>query len=725
MAGDLTLALRTAQSGLSVNQTALNTVANNVANANTEGYTRKIVNLEHRVLAGAGAGVQVASLVRKVDEQLIASARTELSSLNAASAQESYFSYVQDLFGSPEDNASIAHQLAQFTAASESLATDPDSALAQQEVVLRGEDVANTLQHMTDTLQDLRRQADAEIADAVEEINSLIATIADLNVKVVATATVGHDVAGLQDQRDVALNRLAELVDISVYDRGNGDLVVFTTGGQVPVDSSATTVTHTEAAQVSAATTYAEGDFSAITTGNLGSDLTETVRGGKLYGLIQMRDSILPDMQSSLDELASELRDTVNQIHNRGTPLPGLQDMSGTRRFIRPDDQTITLTGGGDTAIVLMDVDGNQTAATTLETIMQSASYGSGAQAAGGPWDITEVAATLEDWLQASGAAGASVTFDGDGRVQIELNTPDQHLAFRDEAADGSAEDLAIAFDSDGDGATDETVAGFSYFFGLNDFFVDGRTGGTMQTDVLATAQTVTVANLTFHDASGLLGVVAIGSDVPLADTAAHINAADIGVTASLVPDGGGVRLRIQTDGSSGLTVTDGGAGVLNSLGFADAETGVAGTLDVRADIQAAPTRVTRGSLQFDVNRGAAGTYAVGPGDDTVARALADELGTGRAFDAAGRMGVPVRTFEEYASALISDNSALAERNTDTVEYQSDLVTSLQAKANQVSGVDLDEELSNLILYEQAYSSAARVVDTIRSMFEALEQAVT
>lgn len=68
MSGSLTLALRTAQSGLISNQQALDSVSNNIANVNSPGYSRKVVNMEQRVVAGAGAGVQVSSVVRKVDE---------------------------------------------------------------------------------------------------------------------------------------------------------------------------------------------------------------------------------------------------------------------------------------------------------------------------------------------------------------------------------------------------------------------------------------------------------------------------------------------------------------------------------------------------------------------------------------------------------------------------------------------------------------------------------
>ncbi len=717
MSGDLTLALRTTQSGLQASQTALNAVANNVANVNTPGYSRKIVHLEHRVLAGAGAGVQVAALQRNIDEQLLATIRNEMATANVALAQHTYYDRLQDLFGSPADDTSLVHEVARFTAAVESLAADPDNALAQQEMVRRGHETALSFQAMSASIQDLRRQADVEIAAAVEEIGGLVAEVADLNRKIVAASTIEHDTLDLEDRRDMALDRLAELVDIKVFNRGNGDLVVFTAGGQVLVDNTAASLSHQAAAQVAADTTHAEGGFQGIFagSGDNRADITESIRGGRLAGLIEMRDTVLPNLQSSLDEMASQLRDVVNRIHNRGTPVPGLQEMTGSRRFAQPGAQTIELQGGGDVAIVLMDGDGEQTAATTLQDIMGGV----------GPRSIADVAADLQTWLRANGAPNATASIDAEGRLAIAVNEPTRHLAFRDETATGEPTDVAIAFNVDGLGGADETHAGFANFFGLNDFFVDGRAPGRLESNVLETAHRVASTDLSFHDGSGVLGTVTITDGTPLAEVAAAINAADMGVTATLVPDGVGTRLRVVSAGGTNLAVTDGGSGVAAGLGLRAAEAGVAGTLDVRADIKGAPIRVSRGALQFDPNSGAAGTYVVGAGDQTVAHELAEALANGRSFAVAGRMGVSVRTFEQYAGAVLGDTASLASRNADAATHGAGLVNSLQARSNQVRGVDLDEEMANLILHEQAYAAAARVIATIRSMFDALEQATS
>ena len=136
MAG-ITQALRTAQSGLLVNQQTLNVVANNIANVNTEGYSRKIVRNESQVIAGVGAGVSISDISRQVDEGLLKSIRIELAELNALIIQDDFFARTQDLFGAPGDNSSLPHILDEFVLALESLALSPDKSVQQSELVRR------------------------------------------------------------------------------------------------------------------------------------------------------------------------------------------------------------------------------------------------------------------------------------------------------------------------------------------------------------------------------------------------------------------------------------------------------------------------------------------------------------------------------------------------------------------------------------------------------------
>jgi len=723
MSGTITLALRTAQSGLLVNQQALDAISNNIANVNSSSYSRKIINIEQRVVGGAGAGVQLSELTRVIDEGLVKSLRIERSTYERLRVQESYFDRVQETFGAPSDNTSISHILNSFAAATETLAMSPDKTLELSEFVRQGQEVALKLQAMTETIQELRAQADAAIAADVTEINNLTSKIGDLNDKIIRNKTVTNDVSDLRDQRDAALDDLAALVDIRYFYRGDGDVVVFTSAGRTLVDNVAFELTHSAASSITPTTTHAEGDLGGIYVGAsfAGNDITDELAGGELGGLVELRDKTLTDMQSQLDELAAMLRDTVNQIHNRGIAFPGLQSMTGSREFLITTDpantrsQAIKLdpTGGADdVAIVLFDADGNQTATTTLNTIMVAGGFSG--RGAGNDWTIADVGSTLETWLQANGAAGATVGVDGNGHFTIEMNTTSLNLAFRDQtatAAGSTQQDAEIGFDADGDGTVDETVSGFSAFFGLNDFFIDNAGRNIHESDVVSAGfKSSAITTLRFVDGTSTLPLsatsvtVSIPAGSTLAEIAAAINAGLPNVSASMVPDGSGYRLRIAHDDGRDFDVTELGAGtLLSTLRMHNADTRVAGQLSVRNDIVNSPSLVSRGTVQWDANLGSAGQYYTSVGDDTSIQALATKISAVNSFNAAGGLGVLNVNFAQYGAAILGRSASLADNNGTDAASQKSLTEALQNKSDNIRGVNLDEEMADLIRFEQLY----------------------
>lgn len=740
MAGSLTLALRTAQSGLLTNQQALNSVSNNIANVNTAGYSRKVVNLEQRVVGGVGAGVQVSDVTRKVDEGLLKSLRLEISSLNAYEGRDPYYQRLQELFGKPEDNTSLSHVMTSFNTSIETLALNPDNTTEQSEVMRQGKEVALLLNRMSDTIQELRLQTDADVATATNRVNDLLGTVLTLNNQLIASSAVKADVTDLRDQRDIALDELSGLIDIRYYYRGDGDAVVFTEGGRTLVDNGSSSVTHLQASAVNATTNHSEGDLNGIYVGTVtaANDITTEIRNGKLKGLLDMRDTVLTNLQSQVDEFAGQLRDAVNSVHNAGAPFPGFQSMSGTRNFIDGTNQTMKLDGTSDVTFSLMDGSGNQTATTTLDAIMTDATLGTAAQTSHGDWSIEEVAATLQDWLNANGITGATVALSNttNGKMSISLNTTTSYLAIRDEAntaAGSTAQDASITFDSNGTVAAGgtETVSGFANFFGLNDFYVDDLADNIHDSKILSSTYTLGAnTTLSFHNSnSGVTGTiggatVALTAGQTLDQMIATINATtDVGVTATKVPDGAGFRLRLAETNGVDMVVTATGT-FATDVGLASANVRTAGQMKVRDDIVSTPGKISRGALQWDATRGAAGEYLMSSGDDTSIQALARRLSQTNTFSEAGGLSALSVNFTSYSTSIIGNAASLSSTNQTQFEYQSSLTVSLQAKSDNFRGVNLDEEMTQLMLFEQAYGAAARIISTIQKMFDALEAAV-
>lgn len=735
MGGTITSALRTAQSGLLANQAALDAVANNIANVSTDGYSRKIVNMESVVVSGNGTGVRLAELTRSIDEGLLKSLRTENGTFQQYNSQSSFYDRMQDLFGSPDQNTSLSHVVAAFGEAMQSLALSPNETIDQSELVRQADALMNKLHDMVTTIQELRVEADNGIADAVTDINTLSKSIGDLNDKIIRNASSGLDVSDLKDSRDQEIDKLSALIDISYFYRSDGDVVIFTSAGRTLVDNVPAVLSHNSASSLTPTSTHAEGDINGIYVGTAiaGNDITNDVRSGTIKGLIDIRDDVLPNMQSQIDEMAAELRDKLNLIHNRGTTFPGAQTMSGTRTFVAPATQLFRLdptASVDDVNITLFDNNGDQSATTTLNTIMQSGTYGSAlsSRGASNDWTINEVATSLQSWLQANGAATATVSVST-GKMEISLNSTSVNLGFHDQSATAngsSAADAEIAFDANGDNVIDETVSGFSNFFGLNDFLIDGLADNIYESNVISSNFTASDTTLSIRDATGILGTtVSIAAGDNLTQVAAKINLAATGATASVVPDGSGFRLRISHDKGASITVTQASSNtLLTTIGMHVADVRVSATLGIRSDIKQTPANISTGAVQWDATRGPSGEYLTSVADDTTVDAMAKAMTGPNAFDTSGGIGGTDMTFEKYGAAILSLNATKANNNEENSNYQETLTDSLRLKSDSMRGVNLDEEMSNLIVFEQSYSAAARLISVIQNMFDALDRAV-
>lgn len=742
MSGNLTLALLSAQSGLSANQAALDTVTNNITNANSPSYSRKIAVFEQRTVNGVGAGVSVARVVRNVDEGLLRSLRGLYSGKNETTVQQSYFQRMQDLFGTPSDNSSVSHILTKFSGALESLAVSPEKPLEQTEVVRWAEETALKIKQIDKAIQDLRMEADISISNEVDKLNSIIERIRTQNEQISRNKASGVDITGLEDQRDADLNSLSEIIEIKYFTRKSGEVVVYSSAGKVLVDSVPVTFSHIPTSNINSLFQYDSGDFDGIWTGsrsNKNNDITEKLGSGSLKGLVDIRDNVLGGLQFQINELSAQMREVINQEHNKGVPFPGMQEMTGTRTFASPATQTITMdpsNGSDDVAIVLTDLEGNQTATTTLEAIMTSATYGPGAAAANGPWTISDVAATIEDWLQANGATGASAAIDTNGKFSIHLNEPTLALGFRDQTsstAGSTHENVVIGFDADGANGIDETVSGFSYFFGLNDFFVSTQNHSILDSEaMIGSYVSATAATLSFRNSSGSLPItpgpnVSIPAGSSLKDMATIINNSVTGVTASVVSDGLYFRLRIIQSDPDVLIVTQdvtGGDTLLNDIGLKYSNAEAASMINVRSDISSFPALISRGNIQWDSSIGTAGEYFTSSGDGSAILNMAKRFANPVDFNTTGGLSKSSVSITAYSVTILATNASQASTNELQVEYKTNLTDSVQNKSDSIRGVNIDEEMSQLMLFEQAYIAATRIMSTIQNMLRALEEIV-
>jgi flagellar hook-associated protein 1 FlgK len=251
----LTTTLYTALSGLQANQSALRVVSNNVANVNTIGYTRKIADPQSRVIAGQGAGVQLGAIHRNVDAALAAEVRSTTTSLKGLELKQQFFERMQDMFGSLGSNSSVGTMITDFSNRLSGLTANPESVSLRLDAVASGVRLTERFNAMSRDTQQLRYEADRRIADAIEAVNTDLTNIQDLNDQITQAKLRNLPTGDLEDQRDLALSRISEKMQISTFTRENGEITVFTSGGRTLLDGQPPFLSHAATSGLQAAVT--------------------------------------------------------------------------------------------------------------------------------------------------------------------------------------------------------------------------------------------------------------------------------------------------------------------------------------------------------------------------------------------------------------------------------------------------------------------------------------
>ncbi len=695
----ITLSIRTALSGLNAAQAALQVTSDNVANASTPGYTRKTVDLQSRTLAGQGAGVQTGEIARQVDEFIIAQLRGQHSVVGDNTIRDQFLQQIQSLFGTPGDNQTIPSKINDLQTAFEQLSVTPEFAANSASVVNSARQLADLFNNFATTSQDLRLQADKQIGTLVTSVNNDLQNIADLNAQISRATTLGQTTAALEDERDRLLSDVSDNIDIRVFPRTDGSVDVYTGSSRLLVSgATASTITHTAATQVSATTAYVDPTDSAypgaitgiFVNGTAASDdITTEIASGKLKALIDMRDTELPNLQSELDQLSQSLANNVNAVHNTGTAFPPPSTLTGSQSFNSAD--VLSATGTVRVAVI------NQTDGSVVET--QDIALGA----------LTTVGSLV---TAINGMTNASASLNSAGKLVINANTAGYGIAINEM-------DSAVT-------VVGSQTRGVSQYFGLNDLFqtnVAPSQYSSFSTGQLSssTAPLGIAGTLTFT-ANGVSTTANYATTDSLEDIAATINGnatlSAANISASVVNDGSGRRLIVQDADQNNFIVTDSG-NFLSTTRTTSDPTSASTVFAVRSDILADPARVARAELSNAVGL-AAGDTGVTAGDSTVANNLAGALNSSTAFSATGGLAGTSATFADYASSILSQQATSASDASSQLDFNKSLLTSLDARNSSVSGVNIDEELANLVVLQQAYNASARVLTTSTNMLDEL-----
>ncbi|WP_336486512.1 flagellar hook-associated protein FlgK [Methylobacterium nigriterrae] len=319
-------ALNTATAGLQATQLAIGIVSQNVANAGTAGYVKRTVSTVST--APGNAGVAVGTVSRTFDDAALKQLRLETSGSAYTATKADILAQVDKLYGTPGDPTALDASLNAFTQALQKLAANPNLANARTTVVNAASTVAAQIGSIAGSIQDLRTGVESRLSAETQQANSLLTSIASLNLKAASTSDDSVR-AGILDQRDQQITQLSSYFDVKTVDQRDGTVTLLTTSGVTLVDrGSATTLSFdgrgtlsAESAYTTDPTTRSVGTITATTPGGGTIDLGESgaLRSGSIAAELELRDKILPQAQRQLDDLAAGLSQALTDKSVTGT----------------------------------------------------------------------------------------------------------------------------------------------------------------------------------------------------------------------------------------------------------------------------------------------------------------------------------------------------------------------------------------------------------------------
>lgn len=696
--------LSTSVSGLLANQEALRVTANNVANVNTPDYARQTISQEALVTGGVSGGVEIAKVERAVDSFLEAARLTAAGDAGQYTAMRAMHDRLQSALGRPDADGSLSARLERVFDSLSDLALSPTDSGVRQTFLQSLSDYTGEVTRISDTLQSLRRDASDRIGDSLPALNDALREISDLNAEIVRQKALGGDAGGLENRRAAAMAVVAEHVDVRTVARGDGALDLVTgTGTQLMARSFVGQFSYTGPGTVTAETDFpplllTRTDPRTGAAQGTPRAMEGDIRAGALRGLLDLRDRQLVDLSASLGELAAQAADAVNAVHNQSSAVPAPNALSGKAT---PYAGTDPHHFSGQARFAVLDRSG---------VVVADAVY---------DFDANPTA-TIADVVAAvnAGLGGAGTLSLAGGRLSLSAANADHGVAVADDPAR----------------PTDRGGRGFSHFFGLNDVLT-ARSPGIFETGLaaadahgFAAGEQVDFQVTDAHGREVASYSLDTTATATFGDLIAALNAPGaLGGLFTFSLDADGVLTAAPNAGNAGLSlsVTDDSTDS-NGTGIAFSEMFGIGTafraeaaadFRLRDDLEADPGRLATARFDFAA---AVGAQAISSGDNRGILALQAIQEQALDLRAAGELPAQALTLGGFNGAVLANMGSMAARVSAAEQDNQALKLEIDQRHSEVSGVNLDEELSNLVVYQNAYNAAARILSSVQELYDAL-----
>ncbi|WP_307771375.1 flagellar hook-associated protein FlgK [uncultured Treponema sp.] len=320
---------------LMAHSTQISTAGHNISNADTEGYSRQRVNvrafdplyrpdLERAQVAGQiGQGTDTESITRVRDELLDSRIVGQTNVESYWATREKYYAMIESVYNEPEE-ISVRGNMDKFWQGWQELSVYPDSDAARQVVVTRGQTLTDSIRQQFRGLSEIGKQIDGDIEATVRQVNDISSQIAAVNGEIVRSRAMGDNPNDLMDRRDLLVEKLANLINVTV-DRKDPDEFMVHTDGQVIVQGSL-------ARQIKSVPQIDNNGYGKLVWTDTGIDAQ--FHGGTLGALIELRDKDIRSEVQSLNTMALNFADLVNDVHRNAV---GKNNVTGLDFFLQHD----------------------------------------------------------------------------------------------------------------------------------------------------------------------------------------------------------------------------------------------------------------------------------------------------------------------------------------------------------------------------------------------------
>jgi flagellar hook-associated protein 1 FlgK len=559
------------------------------------------------------------------------------------------------------------------------------------------------LSGIANSVQSLRQDANAQIGTDIRVVNRLIAQIHDVNARL-KTAVAGGDMStGLSDQREKAIAELSKYLDVKTFEQPDGRMFVSLTDGTGLVSDLSSEFRYDGPATVSTTTVFPSLMLQRLNPegGNSGPPVAMEARiaGGELRGLLELRDRRLPDLAEQLGQVGSALAEQINAVHNDSSAVPAPRTLSGTNTGLLSTD---ALNASGFVRVAVVDAQGQLVQQLNLDTSTLST--------------VGDLVTAINTGL--SGTATASFV---NGSLSI--------------TATNSAHGVATLQDPTSPAL--RGGRGLAHFFGLNNLVTaaspssyatgvqsanaHGLTAGGQAQFVLRGANGATLSTFNYTVSGATVGNVI--SSLNTAASGYATFSLDSNGTMVMTPAGAyaGARLEVAND-----TTSRGATGVSMSeffgLGTAMRQN-QALSLAVRSDISQNVSRLALAKLDL-TGASVAGSVVLGASNNKGALALAAAADALHSFGSAGGLSSSTQSLNNYIAQISGLQADLASFAEDERLNRISIQEEVAARRDSSEGVNLDEELANMMMFQQAYNASARMMSVAREMFQTLLEAI-